>query len=267
MSRLAICLDVDGTIVDPTGQLYPDAISLVGLRSVGGLLGLCSARPLGSLRKLARRLGAVDFLIGLQGAAASKLPLAGEVPMWSVPLDPSDVARINDIASNSAIEVWFYTYDAWYCGTRSIAVEREASIIDLLPETGYDIDGPVLKAAYVCSDMRDTGILDDAERMLARYCSLQASRSHPYMMEIVSVRAGHSKGADRLAEGLGIQQLRIAAVGDSHNDVGLLRAVELPFTFIGSPAAGLVPFAVIMDPPDKGGLQQISTSLMQQLTP
>ncbi len=265
MEHLAICLDVDGTIVDASGNLFADAISFERTRMSGGLLGLCSARPLASLRKIAGYLGGVDFLIGLQGAVGTRYSVVGEFSMWSVPLVPTDVSRLERIASTSLVEAWLYTQHEWHCSENTRMVERESQIIQVMPCIGKDIHEPILKVSFVTRNLDSLHRLDVIEQQLKSCHSLRISRSHRHMLEIVSSSTGASKGADRLSNGLDLPALRIAAIGDSYNDVGLLRIAEFPYTFRGAPAADLVPSAEIVNPPDHGGLLDIVTSILNQL--
>jgi hydroxymethylpyrimidine pyrophosphatase-like HAD family hydrolase len=73
---------------------------------------------------------------------------------------------------------------------------------------------------------------------------------------LVPKNTGKEIGVHRVLDQGGPAPL-ILAVGDGHNDLGLLRAADIPITIKGSIAATAIPLARRIDQPSEGGWSQI----------
>lgn len=258
-----LCLDVDGTLVDCHGRLYPGATELVDFGRQRCEVALCSARPISSLELVSTMLGGVEFLVGLQGAIAIAPPNAEA--LWSIELDAEDLSELKSVALHMGLELWCYDVHRWICGAATSAVEREAAIIGVEPIIAALRPGAMCKVALV--DRAPGGerkLLDVAYQM--RHSSLMCSLSHPYMLEVVSKSVGVEKGLGRLKATRGAACGAIVSVGDSENDVGLLSASDRSFSFVDCAPAGLVGGVNIVASPGEGGLFQI-LALLHRLFP
>jgi HAD superfamily hydrolase (TIGR01484 family) len=233
MSIIIICLDVDGTLVDSKGQLFSGAENIRKLRRKNVIIGLCSARSISSLKKIATSIGGVDFLIGLQGAHCIALDGMDYHTKWMESLSSENIAEIKRFVESNSLEFWLYSLEGWHCKYATPAVMMERSIVKEIPIIGEVNPNSVQKASIVLPvSRRDDRVEFDVSTLKISGTNIFAS--HPYMLELVSSSVGVCKGVDRLRFEYDDNDVLIVALGDSRNDIGMLTNADLPFTFEGT---------------------------------
>lgn len=241
-SQRLLLLDVDGTIVDHGGDLVPGCDRLVDwcVRSEVQV-GLCSARPVGSLKALAGKLPGVKYIAALQGAVAlHDASASGELPDWVTlreqTIQQSTVLELT--ARLSEYSVWWYTSDCWLIDSVSPEAKREASIVGSTWDglISDRLDEPVAKILVLdtCTPSHLSGRIDSWK------LPVSCSESNPGYVEVVSSLVASDKGSLVLREAAeresGCIGVRVIAVGDGINDLGLLRSAWMGFTFADAPS-------------------------------
>lgn len=247
-----LCLDVDGTIVDREGCLYPAAERLA--RTATGLgLGvvLCSARSSAGLRSVVERLPGVVALSCLGGALIRRThqpcdPTAGCVLHEAATIS-TDACRslVAVIARFPGIDLWGFTRDAWWITRPSDRADREAwitsdapAIVDLdtfllgrflklvLPEVGgEDLAGIVGSPGLDGLSLNySTGFQVEIMDGRIRDKGIGVLRN-----ELLAAPATAHSARSSLAQA-------VIAVGDSFNDAGMLSAADYAVTFADAPA-------------------------------
>jgi Cof subfamily protein (haloacid dehalogenase superfamily) len=225
-----ICSDVDGTLVGASGRVAPEVWSAADrARAAGVHLALCSGRPaFGATRALAERFSPDGWHIFQNGASVLHLPTGRTL---SEPLGADVVAGLVARARASGRPLEVYT-DVAYAVERDVPATRQHAGLLGLPFAPRPFEE--LPAARV---VRAQWVLPDAEAAAVRaepHPGLELAASTSPLMPGVTflnlTRQGVDKGSAvrRLAAELGVPLAEVMMVGDSHNDVGALRAVGLP---------------------------------------
>lgn len=227
-----IIADVDGTLVDYSGTSYPGIEGLVDLASRPGYeMALASARPPWSLQGIARTLGrAVTALSAFQGAMVQTRS-DGPDSWREVQAVPIDAAVVRDLEAvlDPSLARWWYTAHSWTVSRDDAAALTEARItgrrwsaVDQQPPAE-----PVFKLLAVGEPER---VARAAPSVNGASCVV----SKPQYLEVVSSNVGPDKGIEAMRM-LHPPVVRLVALGDGLNDIGMLAAADLAFTFADAP--------------------------------
>lgn len=255
-----VALDVDGTIVGP-GGLFPAAAALLdALAEAAVPVALCSARPLASLRVLARDHAGVRYGAGLQGAVVERFdPDAAWIGSWAIAAD--DAAAIVDRARRRGFEVWWYTADRWIVERSSVAVEAEIRAAWIEPDLTASFDG--LPAPHKLLVLGDGAVIDGDLTGWCANAGLATRTSGGRDLEIISGAVPPTKGLTVIAADLGVDPSAVVAAGDGDNDVAMLRYAGRPVAFPPVAATASWPGLTRLAAPQAGGLAEL-TRLLQE---
>jgi hydroxymethylpyrimidine pyrophosphatase-like HAD family hydrolase len=232
VTETLIVADVDGTLVDDAGIAYPDLEQLRRLGAEPGHgIALASARPPWSVQRIAASLGpAVRWLSAFQGAIGRGLQArdGGWRELWTVPIE-ADLVDELDVALDPELARWWYTAGTWTVSRVDDRARAESRIVDepWTAVTARPPTEPVLKLLAVGEPARVAA----AARTVT---GARAAVSKPFYLEIVSGAVDADKGIGRL-RALVPETGRVVALGDGPNDIGMLRAADLAFTFADAP--------------------------------
>jgi Cof subfamily protein (haloacid dehalogenase superfamily) len=225
--RLVIS-DIDGTLLDPDGELSPvDFVAVGRLRQAGVKFSLSSARPPFGMQWLIRMLGVDCTCAALNGAVLLD-------PMGSVytemPLERALVDELEDRMRKCGADVWVYTREAWFVPRLSGPRVRQNTEALRTAPIRYarfnEITEPVLKLVGASSD---SSVIENCTSELRREFSPLAcvTASLPHYIDVTHLRAdkGHAAVAVALTEG--VLKEEVAAIGDSPGDVPMFHEVGL----------------------------------------
>jgi hydroxymethylpyrimidine pyrophosphatase-like HAD family hydrolase len=233
MGGVVVVADIDGTLVDAVGGFFATA-EQIGHRvaSHGGKLVLASARPPWSVARIAAVLGpAVSGIVALQGAAGQAREGEGWRTLWTVPLDPAVVEAV-DAALDPELARWWYTDDAWTVSREDPFAHAEAAIVG---QRWTAVDrhppaAPALKLLAVGEPER-IAVAAAAEAFVP---GARAAVSKPFYLEVVADAVEVDKGIARVRAANPNAEC-VVALGDGPNDIGMLRAADIGFTFADAP--------------------------------
>jgi Cof subfamily protein (haloacid dehalogenase superfamily) len=152
---------------------------------------------------------------------------------------PNAVARrIYDVAKAHDLHVQFYRDDHFY-------VENDNAYAQLYARTSgtEPVVVPSLLDAFAGRDSTKVNVVTDAARtpeifaLMERTCGPDAyvTRSNPEFVEMLSPEVDKGVALRLVAEHFGIPMARVAAIGDSYNDLPLLRAAGFSIAMGSSP--------------------------------
>jgi Cof subfamily protein (haloacid dehalogenase superfamily) len=184
----------------------------------------------------ARELGFDTPVVCFQGAAIVD-PQQDEV-LRDLPLDIETVAEIVDVVERDGMHLQLYRNDEYYCEQRNRFSDLYAHlsgsqpvIVESLRETfAYS---PATKAVVIDDPERSAAYLDRVREQLG--ARVNATRSYPEFVEILNPAVDKGDALRFVAERLGIDMSEVAAIGDSWNDVALLRASSLGIAMGSAP--------------------------------
>jgi hydroxymethylpyrimidine pyrophosphatase-like HAD family hydrolase len=242
-----IVADVDGTLVTNAGVPYPGVDRLLAMAARPGCgMALSSARPPWSLRRMAREMGpAVIGLSAFQGAMVQVR--VGGPDRWhevlAVPIDREVMGDLND-ALDPTLARWWYTAESWTVSREDAAARAEARIVRG-PWAAVDARPPIQPVLKLLA-------VGEPERVATAAPALQGVRSavsKPEYLEIVSSDVDPDKGIGAI-RAIHPDAERLVALGDAANDIGMLRAADLAFTFADG-APEVIAAATVVLPADR----------------
>lgn len=226
-SRPALALfDLDGTMMHETAWLPGARDVLARLSDAGVPVAFCSGRTIASLRLLVADLPFVTYLAGSGGTVVEAREPGGWRDLAGHGLPPETVARVLEWTAAEGLETWVFTAEEWVVAEASETVEWDAAATGSLYRVGDLAAVPdVAKMAVIPHDAEQrarTYALDEIE-------GLEVVQGHPRILDLVPSSAMRFKGADAIIADLGVAWTDVLAVGDGHNDLGMLAAVGTAF--------------------------------------
>ena len=227
---LAFASDFDGTLCVSDWESGVEHITSANIEAVhrfqdsGGLFGICTGRPIYSVQKSLKGVIVPDFYIATTGAQVMGTEgvlllerdldraLANELCERYGRLECALVA----ISENEFAEIGGDTAP-WFRSVGTLS-ELEGRIFGVSLEFGSDEQA----AERAAADINE------------RYAGVAEAFQNLGSVDIV--REGCSKGAGVHVAKAGLGVRLIAGIGDSYNDLTLLRAADVAYTFPTSPA-------------------------------
>lgn len=225
-----VCLDIDGTLLDPEGQITPrvkGAIQEVARRGIPVVL--VSARGPQGIRFLLEEMELSSPIISYNGALIVD---AQDRVLHSQGLPPGAVRRVEAITREMGIHMSVYCGNNWYINGVDQWSDGEVEATRMTPEVK---DISQLTADFEAQDIWPNKLLCMAteEEILALEPRVQALdevdayRSAPIYLEVVCKDTSKALGIQRLAEILGVEMADILACGDNFNDLPMLLAAGM----------------------------------------
>lgn len=224
MSRVAFASDYDGTLVHPGNVILPgDVDAIHGFQALGGIFGACSGRAANAVMGPAEKAGFdLDFAVVSSGALVM---VRGQV----VEDHPVDEGVVRELVSEFH-GVWM----ALHTRTR-LLVETDPTTpyqtkVDSL---GLPVGEPIYSMSVNFDDERRTA--EAVQAVKARYGKLVTPFQNVGSVDVVARGCSKGRGIDVARRALGVDA--IGGIGDSYNDMPLLEAVDVSYTFLRSPSA------------------------------
>lgn len=225
----AFASDFDGTLCWSnweTGEQHFDPANIEAIRAyqaAGGLFGICTGRPLASVLESLDGLLTLDFYIVVTGAQVLDRDLR---KLWERTIARDLAEELFDrYASPKAVMV---------AVTEGQFVSVRHSMDSMLPVVGSldEMDGELLDVSFECRGDENAArvICEDLNR---RYGDVVTGFQNRGSVDVVPVGCSKGTGVRVVREALGVRS--IAGIGDSYNDLPLLAAADVSYTFDDSP--------------------------------
>jgi len=222
----AFASDFDGTLCESnweTGEEHIDQRDIDAIRryqQAGGLFGICTGRPLFAVTESIKGLVEPDFYIVTTGAQV---------------LGREGVVLFEQTMGHDLAQEFYERYGqddsvVMLVVTDTVFVSVGRMMRETIPmvERISDVDGQILGVSLEYSGDEEAAAAAAAD-INDRYAGILEGFQNLGSVDIV--RAGCSKGAGvrQAKEGLGVHT--IAGIGDSYNDLSLLEAADVAYTF------------------------------------
>ena len=221
--------DFDGTLYfheEPEPIRSADLDAIATFQQAGGLFGACTGRPVRALS--VQTLGVVpfDFFIALTGATLHDRDVKPIIEA-SIPHELarelydrySPHARDNTALVCAADDYW--TFDSTLAAAWPISYSPDFDTIPD-PTQGFGLETTTIEEAQLLAD-------DINERYAGIVCS------YVNLASIDVLPAGHSKGTGLHKAARHFGATLTAGIGDSYNDLPLLDAADVAYTFHSAP--------------------------------
>lgn len=226
----AMASDFDGTLCWSdwtTGEVHFDPANLEAVRRYqheGGLFGICTGRPLQSVLETLEGILDLDFYIVTTGAQV----LDADCNLLHERHIPRDVAQ-----------ELFDGFESPSCTMIAVTEDEFVSVArpmpSLLPMVASldEVRGELLGVSLEYMGDREAAH-KACLQINSRFADVVEGFQNLGSVDVVPVGCSKGSGVRIVCEALGVQT--IAGIGDSYNDLPLLNAADVAYTFHESPA-------------------------------
>ena len=224
--------DIDGTLVDGAGEMSARVkLALCRLREIGIPLVLCTGRSRHAAHRIANELGGKGFGIVLNGAVV--LDWETDTVLHSSLLPASTVRPASDIAHiHHMAAIWLgvedrenYSYSERGTPLWPAYEQRNGARIRVVDDFASLPTAPASLAAYG-TEQQTVRLLRAWVEEFGASVAATAGPTPAYdawYAQLTTSEADKGFAAALLAHRLGVPAKQTLAIGDHHNDVGLLR--------------------------------------------
>jgi Cof subfamily protein (haloacid dehalogenase superfamily) len=226
LAPLLLAVDLDGTLVEPRKPVRQAVIDAVNRAQAAGVRAtIVTGRMYVGAKPFADALSLDGPIVLYQGAVLADARTGRferEVAM------PNAVAlRIYAAAKERGLHVQFYRDDKFYVENDNAYAQLYARTSGTLP-----VVVPSLPAEFAGRDSTKVNVVTAPDKtpevlaLMERVCGPDAyvTRSNPEFVEMLNPAVDKGVALRLVAEGFGIPMDRVMAIGDSYNDLPLLRA-------------------------------------------
>lgn len=248
-----ISLDLDGTLLDPSGKITQESKDAIAqARKAGVKVVLNTGRSIQEGAAFAKEAGCDSLVSAMGGAALADAEKGVVLRRWDIPELAGEQAL--ELCLNKNIELMIFAQEEILMDPFSKESLSRTFPSPVFHEAGVVVDDPI---AYLREhNLRLTKIHGDQNpgnyplEELAALPGVQLTAASDHDFELVSDRADKGKALALLAMMYGIGLQDCAAVGDSANDVAMLKVVGTPIA-MGN-AAGAVKEVAVRTAPSNG---------------
>lgn len=230
MIRL-ISLDLDGTLLDPSGAVTPAAKAAIAkARSAGVRVVLNTGRPIPEAFWFAREAGCDSLVCALGGGALADSATGQVIRRWDIP-EPSGRHAL-ELCLNKEIELMIFAGDQILMDPFS-----KRSLLKTYPFPAFHDNAVVTEDPVAYMEEHNlplTKIHGDQNpgryplAELAALPGLQLTSSNDHDFELVAKGVDKGRALALLSMMYGVPLCDCAGVGDSDNDLAMLQAVGTP---------------------------------------
>lgn len=218
-----IALDLDDTLLSNDLQISPQAKRAIRLAvSRGVAVTLATGRMFASALPFAQELGLDLPLITYQGALVKYAD--GRV-VYHRPIPLETARELVDFILPYGYHLNVYLNDELFMQEDSPEGQRYAAIakvpVHLVPDLRKIMNTEPTKLVIIAQASQLDGLADD---LAVRFGdSINITKSKPYFLELAHPQATKGKALATLAESLNIEAHQVMAVGDSPNDLDMIK--------------------------------------------
>lgn len=202
-----VALDMDGTVLDEHQQISErNRQAIFAAIEAGVTVMFATGRGIQSVQPYIEELGLKSPIVTVNGGEVWREPrvlLAREL------LDVSEVQRLHRLALEHDTWYWGYAVEGLY--NREHWIEDPASVSWL--KFGFHYE--------------NVPVLDRIRKEIEGWGTLEVSNSHPCNIEINPKGITKASGVRQVCGLLGIDMSEVVAMGDSLNDIAMIRAAGL----------------------------------------
>lgn len=202
-----IALDMDGTVLNQVQQISPENQRTIQLAIQAGIhVIFATGRGIQTVQPFLEELKLTEPIVTVNGSEVWKAP--GQLHR-RILMDVGTIDRLHQIALQ---------YDSWFWGyTTEGPKNRDHWVQDLQPYEWLKFGFYIENRAYRESIIQE----------VKSWGTLEISNSDPNNIELNPLGVNKADGVQEVCKILGIDMSQVIAMGDSMNDVSMIRAAGL----------------------------------------
>lgn len=229
-----IALDLDGTALTPENDVSPATVEAVRrAREAGIHVVVSTGRICGEAREFAQKLGADDLMVTAGGASLSRVSTGLCTMRMSMPWE--DAVRAAAAVERIGLTVMVYVgeallitpYDEMEFGKYK-SNEGFLAVKRVVPSIAEHIANGHVSVDKIFARSNDPVMLGLVREQIRQIPGVRVMSSASDNIEVVTPAADKGTALGMLCRELGTDLDHAAAMGDSENDLEMLRAVALP---------------------------------------
>lgn len=260
---LGIAVDIDGTLVDMDGCLFPATAKTLAEHWSRACVILASARPAQGIQCLLEQLGQDGPFIALNGGLISLGK--GQKLLEGNLISPEVLGAVFDIALSEHSISALFVYDAehWYAWGDGSSISQEMALTSATPVIIQDLTP--LRSAYAIKLLATCTtepawmqIYDLLKERTGKKCTIRQSR--PYYVEITDL--GVTKGAALKTCRRLFNLEKCIAIGDGLNDLDMFLSADISYAAPAAPPELKMQATYVLDPPHDKSLSRLFYRLL-----
>ncbi|MCF8480931.1 MAG: HAD family hydrolase [Rhodospirillum sp.] len=219
-----IVIDIDRTTLTDDHRLLPEVVTAVRAARAAGIdIIPATARSPEALRPIMACLNLSGTAICFNGAWTGVVGEETSVVQHGFPLATDLAGALIAAADQAGLNPCWFGPEQWYAGSDGPLVEREMRATGTTPLLCDHIDvaqGPIYKVLCLEDPSRGGFIRGFRDDFAGKADFVRSDR---YLVEVVNPGISKRAAIARLAEDIGLSADHIAAIGDSENDLELIK--------------------------------------------
>lgn len=225
--------DLDGTLLDGEGNVTE--VTAETIKKVGIPFSLVSARTPNDMEKIVSRLSLTSPQVAFNGGLIYRQENGKRIIMSEDYLEWKLAEEIIQRIQQEFPELGFSFYDEnnWYTCRMDKGIKQEAKLGSQLPQlverTTFFNQQPI-KIFKIMLWIFDEDKMSEAKEYFKKIRNQELSvvQSSNWTLEITNYQAQKSKGIDYVLNHYQLNHQEVAAFGDGHNDIPMLKKVGHP---------------------------------------
>lgn len=203
-----IALDMDGTLLNDRQQISPENREAIHAATQAGLIVMFSTgRGYQKAVPYAIELGLHSPMVTVNGSEVWKSP---DKMLSRTFLSPDLVAEMRKLAETYGTWWWAYSVDGIYN-----------------KDKGYIGDADSIQWLKFGYYTENANAIKQIRAILESWNNLQITNSHPCNLELNPLGISKATGLNEVCKLLGIDMSEVIAMGDSENDISMIKAAGL----------------------------------------
>ncbi|CAM3327521.1 Cof-type HAD-IIB family hydrolase [Vagococcus fessus] len=218
-----IVVDLDGTTLNSNGVISEEnKLSLRKAAEQGIEIAIATGRTFESARDFMNEIGINGHVVTLNGSGVRHIE--ANKPLYLSYIEPEVVSHMMSVDGVNRVNSYFNT------GEKSYVIVREREIYDSFPfnpalheiNSLDDLGSDISNLSKLLFSTSDSELLEEINQGLKKL-ALEVVYPDKWCLEVTAEGVSKASALAILADELGITQQEIAAIGDSENDLEMIR--------------------------------------------
>ncbi len=239
MKYKLMAVDIDGTLVDSSGNLAEETVKAIRLAVSEGLVfSICTGRPVQGVEGLVERIGLDIPLITYNGA----MVLTGKSReiLYQQVMTEEDSRNIISLGEKYGTTLVIWQDNKLYAPkiNERVLKYKEGANVEPILLSKEEMDILLKKGPTKILWYDDPEIISRYQDEVGSYLSPNVNyhTSKPIYLEFVDKRASKAIAMEKLGEYYGIKRNEMIAVGDGWNDLSMIEYAGLGIAMANAPA-------------------------------